>query len=63
MKSQLEDITAKTKSLQRECYFLAQDRKRKKIVVQRLQSELEEDKRRKALQKQITAKIKEKVII
>jgi hypothetical protein len=52
---------AKIKDLQRECYFVNLERKRKLGTAQKLREEIEEAKRRAALQKKIEAKIKKEV--
>lgn len=55
------DNAAKMKDLQRESYFINLERKRKLGTAHKLREELEEDKRRAALQKKIEAKIKKEV--
>lgn len=53
--------SGKVKDLQRESYFINQERVRKLGTAQKLKEEIEEEKRRAILQKKIGAKIKKEV--
>lgn len=54
--------SGKVKDLQRESYFINLERKRKLGTAQKLKEEIEDDKRRAALQKKIGAKIRKEVM-
>lgn len=54
--------SGKVKDLQRESYFINQERVRKLGTAQKLKEEIEEEKRRAILQKKIGAKIKKEVL-
>jgi len=45
------------KDMQRESYFLGLEKKRKKLIVQKLSTEIEDTKRQLTIQKKLSAKI------
>ena len=55
----MQDINASIKDLQRQIYFIAIERNRKRKVVKKLHEEIEQDKKRAGLEKQLAEKIKE----
>jgi len=55
----MQDINASIKDLQRQIYFIAIERNRKRKVVKNLRDEIEADKKRAGLEQQLSEKIKE----
>ena len=54
----MHQINSEIKDMQRESYFLGLDRKRKKLIAQKLKSDISETKMQMAIQKKLSAKIK-----
>eukprot|EP00605_Chrysophyceae_sp_TOSAG23-4_P002502 GSChrysophyteH1.ASY1.ANO1.2765.1 assembled CDS len=55
----MQDINAHVKDLQRQIYFIAIERNRKRKVVKKLREEIEQDKKRADLEKKLGQKVKE----
>ena len=55
----MQDINASIKDLQRQIYFIAIERNRKRKVVKKLREEINNDKKRAGLEQELSEKIKE----
>lgn len=63
MRTELTEINTNIKDLERQSYFMAEERKRLRMTTQRLQDEIQDEKARKLLQRQVTREIKNNVCI
>ena len=57
----MDDINMKIREYQRQIYFIVEEKKRQKKIINGLKEELSIEKQRKQIAKQITANIKEDV--